>query len=43
MEQYEVYAKSSLRLARMGHLETRRQVSLNHRTYPPQRLTMAFA
>lgn len=31
MEQYEVHAEPSLRLARMGHLETRRQVPLNYR------------
>ena len=34
MEQYEVYAESSLRLARMGYLEARRQVSLNRRASP---------
>jgi len=34
MEQHEVHAEPGLRLARMGHLETSRQVPLNH---PPGR------
>ena len=35
MERDEMYPKPGLRLARVGHLATCRQVPLNNRTYPP--------